>query len=206
VQILRSFVAEHGMGQLRRGTRVGGFHLGHWVTVRRTDYRRGTLPKWLEEELESIPGWTWDPIGTRYHEYLDLLRGFAASHGLDRLTSKTVYRGKPLGIWATCRRVDYRKGKLPQWVEEELESIPGWAWDPVHCRQLRNIDLLRRFIETHGWETFTTRTVVDGINIGGWVNGRRTDYRKGVLPRWLKEQLEGIPGWQWRVRRGPGNS
>ena len=166
VQILRRFVAEHGMERLRRGTRVSGFHLGHWVTVRRTDYRRGTLPEWLQQELEAIPGWTWDPVATRYHEYLDLMKDFAASERLDRLTSKTVYRGRSLGIWATCRRVDYRKGKLPRWVEEELESIPGWAWDPVHRRQQRNIDLLRKFVDTHGWEKFNTRTIIDGVNIG----------------------------------------
>jgi hypothetical protein len=205
VQILKRFVAEHGMERLRRGTRVGGFHLGHWVTVRRTDYRRGALPAWLVNELESIPGWTWDPIATRYREYLDYMREFAVNQGLERLTSKTVYRGKPLGIWATCRRVDYRKGSLPQWVTEELQSIPGWAWDPVHRRQQRNIKLLRTFIETHGWEKFTTRTIVDGINLGGWVNGRRTDFRRGVLPRWLQEQLESIPGWKWRIRRVQGD-
>lgn len=201
VQILRRFVAEHGMERLRRGTRVGGFHLGHWVTVRRTEYRRGELPTWLVKELEAIPGWTWDPIATRYREYLDYMKDFAGRNGLERLTSKTVYQGKPLGIWATCRRVDYRKGNLPQWVAEELESIPGWAWDPVRRRQERNLDLLRSFIETHGWDKFTTRTIVDRVNIGGWVNGRRTDYRKGVLPQWLQEQLEGIPGWRWRIRR-----
>ena len=93
-----------------------------------------------------------------------------------------------------------------EWVEEELESIPGWAWDPVHHRQQRNIDLLRKFVETHGWEKFTTRTIIDGVNVGGWVNGRRTDYRKGILSRWLQEQLESIPGWKWRLRRGQGSS
>jgi len=206
VQILKRFVAEHGMSQLRRCTRVDGFHLGHWVTVRRTEYRRGTLPKWLKQELEGIPGWTWDPVATRYREYLDLIREFASAPGLGHLTSKTVYRGKPLGIWATCRRVDYRKGNLPHWVEEELESIPGWAWDPVHRRQLRNIELLRRYVETHGWKKFTTRTIVEGVNIGGWVNGRRTDYRRGLLPRWLRQQLESIPGWQWHIRRAQENS
>jgi hypothetical protein len=206
VKILKRFVAEHGMERLRRGTRVSGFHLGHWVTVRRTEHRRGTLPKWLENELAAIPGWTWDPVASRYREYLDLLKDFSSSRGLERLTSKTVFRGKQIGIWATCRRVDHRKGNLPQWIEQELESIPGWAWDPVHRRQLRNIRLLRRYVETHGWKGFTTRTIVDGVNIGGWVNGRRTDYRKGVLPEWLQQQLENIPGWRWRVRGAQENS
>jgi hypothetical protein len=128
------------------------------------------------------------------------LKDFADECGLDKLTSKTVYRGEPVGIWATCRRVDHRKRKLPAWVQKELESIPGWAWDPVHQRQCRNLELLREFVERNGWEQFTTRTVVEGINLGGWVNGRRTDYHKGRLHPWLREQLESIPGWKWRVR------
>jgi hypothetical protein len=198
--ILKRFVAEHGFEQLRRGTRVEGFHLGHWVTVRRTEYRRGTLPKWLREQLESIPGWTWDPVEARYRRYLKMLRDFGAEYGLHDLTSKTVYRDEPIGVWATCRRVDRRRNKLPKWVKQELEAIPGWSWDPIQHRQLRNLKSLRQFLKLHGWDKFTTRTVVDGINLGAWVNGRRTDHHKGRLDPWLQQQLEEIPGWKWRVR------
>jgi hypothetical protein len=154
----------------------------------------------LREQLEAIPGWNWDPVEARYRCFLQLLRDFAAEHGLDRLTSKTEYGGEPIGVWATCRRVDYRRNQLAAWVKAELESIPGWAWDPIEQRQQRNLGLLREYVERHGWEKFTTRTIVEGVNLGGWVNGRRTDYHKGRLEPALQEQLESIPGWKWRVR------
>ena len=103
-------------------------------------------------------------------------------------------------MWATCRRVDYRRSQLAPWVQEALEAIPGWAWDPIVQRQQRNLKLLREFVDHHGWEEFTTRTIIDGVNLGGWVNGRRTDCHKGRLDPALQERLEAIPGWKWRVR------
>jgi len=200
IVILKRFVEQHGMESLNRKTRVDGFHLGHWVTMRRNEHKHGMLPDWLRAELEALPGWSWDPVVDRYREYLDLLRQYAEHTSIDRLTTKTEIDGRRLGVWVTCRRVDHRKGTLPQWVRVELEAIPGWTWDPLTERQQRNLRLLKNLVAEKGWEQFTTRTHVDGINLGGWVNSRRMDYRAARLSDWLKQELESIPGWQWSAK------
>ena len=38
-----------------------GFHLGSWVAMHRTKYRRGILSQERITALEAIPGWTWEP-------------------------------------------------------------------------------------------------------------------------------------------------
>jgi hypothetical protein len=197
LDVLRKYVAEHGWERVTRRTLADGFHLGHWVSVRRTDYKRGILSDYLIRELEAIPGWTWDPIETRYRKYLDLLRKFVEQNGIDRFNARTIVDGVRLGAWATCRRVDYREGKLPDWLKQELERIPGWTWSIKNDFHGRALELTKAFVTAHGWQQFRSRTVSEGVAIGAWVTRRRSDYRNGRLPHWLQRELEAIPGWEW---------
>ena len=43
------------------------------------------------------------------------------------------------------------------------------------------------------------------INLGTWVNARRSQRRKGNLPAVQADFLESVPGWKWRVGSGRGN-
>jgi hypothetical protein len=204
LDVLRKYVAKHGWERITRRTLADGFHLGHWVSVRRTDYKRGILSDYLIRELESIPGWTWDPVETRYRKYLDLLRGFVERNGIDCFNARTVVAGVRLGAWATCRRVDYREGRLPGWLKQELERIPGWTWSIKDDFHTRALELTKQFVTEHGWQQFRSRTVRQGVAIGAWVTRRRSDYRNGRLPRWLQQELEAIPGWKWSA--GPARN
>jgi hypothetical protein len=206
LDVLRRFVEEHGWEKITRRTLAGGFHLGHWVSVRRTDYKRGILSDHLVEQLEAIPGWTWDPVETRYRKYLGLLRQYVDEHGMENFNARTVYRNVRLGAWATCRRVDFREGRLAPWLKSELDNIPGWTWSVKDDFHRRALELTRRYVGTHGWSQFRSRTVYEGVAIGAWATRRRADYHNGRLPSWLRREMEKIPGWKWslRTRREPG--
>jgi hypothetical protein len=91
----------------------------------------------------------------------------------------------------------YRQGKLPEWLKEELESIPGWSWDPRQDERRRKLKVLRRYVDRYGWKRFNTQTKAYGVNLGSWVNCVRTEFTKGKLSNWLREELEAIPGWRW---------
>ena len=41
-------------------TKDGAYRLGEWCADQRTLYHLGLLDDWKTEELESVPGWTWD--------------------------------------------------------------------------------------------------------------------------------------------------
>jgi len=206
LEVLRRFVAEHGWDNITRRTLADGFHLGHWISVRRTDYKRGLLPDRMVQELESIPGWTWDPVADRYRQYIRLLREFVAEKGLEAFNARTVYKGVRLGAWATCRRVDFREGRLPDWLKAEFKTIPGWAWSAKDDFHRQALDLTKKFVAEHGWSRFRSRTTVNGIAIGAWITRRRADYRANRLPQWLTQELESIPGFEWNAKRGKNGS
>jgi hypothetical protein len=199
LDVLRRFVQEHGWEKVTRRTLVDGFHLGHWVSVRRTDYKRGNLSDDLVHQLEAIPGWTWDPVKTRYRKYVRLLRQYVDEHGIEDFSARTVYRNVRLGAWATCRRGEYRDGRLAPWLKYELEKIPGWTWSSKEDFHRRAVELTARYVDAFGWSDFRSRTVYEGVSIGAWVTRRRADYRHGHLPDWLRTELERIPGWQWSL-------
>jgi hypothetical protein len=59
---------------------------------------------------------------------------------------------------------------------------------------------LHRYVVMHGTSSPRQRDVIDGFPIGRWVNTRRTDYRRGVLPAERIAQLEAeFPDWQWKT-------
>ena len=203
LELLKSHVAEQGWEHVRCTTRIEGFHLGPWVNLRRFEYRRGKLPAWLVQELEAIPGWSWSPREDDQRRMVKLLHGYVSRHGWDQLTYSTVVDGVRLGPWVRGRREAYAAGKLPVWLQTELEEIPGWSdlvmqdtWGKSRKEQAA-IQTLRRFVTDFGWVEVGTVTRVNGVLIGRFVGKWRTAHRRGQLDRRIAEQLEAIPGWSW---------
>ncbi|MDX5929436.1 helicase associated domain-containing protein [Acidiphilium acidophilum] len=63
IEALRAFVEREGHTSIRhKHVEPDGFKLGHWACARRTEYRQGNLSDKRIEELESIPGWTWNAL------------------------------------------------------------------------------------------------------------------------------------------------
>jgi len=201
LELLKSYIAAHGWKEVRSSTRANGFHLGHWITMRRSQYRRGELPDWLRQELEAIPGWTWTPREDEQRRKLALCRRYVERHGWERLTRKTVVDGVNVGLWIRVKRRAYAAGKLPVWLREELETIPGWsswATGVLSREEQVAIEALRRYVNERGWSTFDSATRVNGVQIGRYVRRWRAARRRGQLDPRLAEQLEAIPGWSWK--------
>lgn len=202
VDNLREFVRDHGWHALTWTTKVDGVCLAQWCATRRQEYRRGTLPAWLEKALEAIPDWSWQPVEEHHEDRLRLLREHVGRYGWDDFGLQTIDRhGNRLGRWASHVRVLHRSGRLPTWLKKELETIDGWTWEPRLDRQARNIQLLRRFISRHGWGELHASTVFDGVHLGRWVMNCRNRYRQGTISDELRRALEHVRGWTWRGER-----
>jgi hypothetical protein len=130
--------------------------LGDWVNNQRTAYRAwqarlsGETEKYqdvtniMTEEraakLESVPGWSWDPIEDNWEaKYQELLQYVAEHSKIPPVSHPT------LGQWIDHQRMAYRawQGRLNGETEKyqditnimtaeraaKLESVPGWKWN-----------------------------------------------------------------------------
>lgn len=194
---LRRFALKHGWDAVTQETELDGVNIVRWCINRRAAYRRGKLAPWLVKALEAIPGWCWEPTSDRRLQMLAAVRAYIECHGRADFGQQTWgVGGLPIGRWAHYMREEYRNGKLPKWLQRELESLPGWAWEPAKEKQLRMIPVLRKFVANHGWDALCANTVVEGEKLGDWCHHRRRPYQEGTLPAWMKEDLEAIPGWK----------
>ena len=206
---LRGFVAKHGFVGIKHAV-VGGQNLGDWVYDRRRAYRGGRLPRWLAEELERVPGWSWHPgttptasIEAHHRSRLDLLERYTAAHGWQDCGFKWTVRGVKLGHWIHRCRWMHRQGTIEPWLAASLEGIAGWSWTSLRKgtdytgHQHERVEMLRAFLSEHGWESLRGDTVVDGVRLGAWALRRRKEHRAGKLEPGLAEALEAIPGWSW---------
>ncbi|KAJ3371228.1 hypothetical protein GGF31_003405 [Allomyces arbusculus] len=196
-QLLREFMTVHGRAPSQIAKTKDEKVLGKWVSKHRSDYPIGKLSQDRVTQLESIPGWTWDPVQESYDKNLAAVRDFMTVHGRAPSTHSKTKDEKVLGKWASTRRGDYSKGKLAQERVAQLESIPGWSWDLLQDSFNQNLAAVCEFMTQHGRAPSTTAKTKNEKALGVWTLVRRRDYSKGKLAQERVAQLESIPGWSW---------
>jgi len=200
---LRAFVAREGHARVpQTHTTASGFHLGSWVSARRSEHGAGALSAERVTALEAIPGWTWDPIDENFRRGIEELRGFVAREGHARVPRTHVTSsGFRLAEWVANRRAQQGNGVLSPERVAALEGIDGWTWDPFDEDFKRGLDELRAFAATEGHARVPDKyRSASGFRLGGWVAGRRSARNKGALPPERVAMLEAIPGWIWDAR------
>lgn len=196
LSLLRDFVAKHGWDAVTPGLVVPpGANLGNWVQHRRSFHKQGRLAAWLRDELESIPGWMWQPRREKQEHKLALLREYLDRYGWGPLTIKTVYNGVELGRWVADRRHDYRLGQIDPWVAEQLETLPGWTWNVNETRIRERLEQLDEYL--------TALPAAELLALGRWVRRQRYAYRQGQLSADQIAECEAIPGWTWDSNDAP---
>lgn len=92
-----------------------------WVLSQRQQYQQGTLSTERIGMLETVDGWTWDPLGEdwdrRYNEY----RKWCETSGPGCLPLAVTSIGK----WASRQRGLHRAGKLSVGRAQRLDAIDG---------------------------------------------------------------------------------
>jgi superfamily II DNA or RNA helicase len=87
------------------------------------------------------------------------------------LNSQTAKR-----IFAAVELQSVRVG-VGAWMYTYI-ALSKWAQSNGHCRPLRG-------------------TVINDVDLGGWVLGQRSEYNAGKLPMQRIRDLEKLPGWSW---------
>ena len=176
-----------------------GYPLGARITKQRTAYKLDKLSAERIEMLESLDGWTWEPLDDQWQEFVSRLQAHYETHGATRMLS--TYKtpdGYLLGKRVLNQRVFYKNGKLSAERIEFLESFDDWTWERIHDQWQEFFDRLRRHFETTG----TTRVsenykTPDGYLLGNWRSRQRGLYKKGELSAERIELLESLGDWSW---------
>jgi len=205
---VRSFAWEEGFSALQRFTeREGharppsghveaGFKLAQWVTSRRGE--RDKLTDERVQQLESLPGWTWDARKFAWEEGYSALRRFTAREGHARPPRDHKEDGFSLGQWVGDRR-NLRSSLVPERIQQ-LEALPGWVWDANEFAWEEGFSALQRFTEREGHARPALSYKDHGYNLGQWVRRMRAT-QAGVFGYSLDperfRQLESLPGWAW---------
>ena len=126
------YIESHGsLEAVIRETQVGAFRLGHWIQRCREDYRAATMPAARSAALEALSGWSWrQPSLESWSAGLEALQRYISREGHAAPPQGEVLDEFALGWWVTRRRRDYRAGTLSPERAAELESMPGWQWEP----------------------------------------------------------------------------
>ena len=159
--------------------------IGTWVGGQRSSYRKNKLPAEKIDSLESIEGWSWDPIEDEWQNNLKKLKEFVLINN-NFPPIKTT-----LGNWTGTQRYSYKNNKLPTEKIASLESIEGWSWDPYEDEWQDNLKKLKEFVLINN--NFPTQRTT----LGGWIGTQRQQMKTNKLSAEKIESLESIQGWSW---------
>lgn len=82
-----------------------------------------------------------------------------------------------------------------------LEALPGWIWHKGDAAWEEGWQWLQVFVERDGHASVKFRHIEGMYPLGRWVVHQRQQFSKGRLSRERIARLEGVPGWQWWLRR-----
>jgi hypothetical protein len=127
---LQKFAQKNSHSLVRADHVIAGVNLGRWVAAQREAYSKGKLAAVRQQQLEALPGWSWNTISDRWEEWYAKLLQYVEEHGDARVQVSYTISGHRLGSWASAQRGNYAKGCLSSERVRRLEALPAWSWNP----------------------------------------------------------------------------
>ena len=203
---LQAYQREHNgscnvPGQYHRDLR-----LAKWVSWQRYCYKKGSLAKERCDQLKAI-GFEWladgeESLQDSWTNMFERLQAHQKEHkgscNLPGLYSKYPKLGK----WVDNQRYRYKTGRLNQERIDQLEAI-GFEWTCNRVQSLRDqwtsmLKRLQDYQNDHDGSCNVPHEHSRDPQLAKWVKTQRYMYRKGVLAKERRDQLEAI-GFQWTV-------
>lgn len=219
-ETLKSFRAEHGRLPFY-SEKYGDDNIGNWVKVQRKiynkpgKYRLHKLAPYCIQELEKVPGWTWEHVpvfDVQWQSRLEIAKKFYAQHGRWPIATEKYEDGNisdRIGLWVQDQREFYNKPgkyrveKLSPYRIQELEKLENWTWKSDVKGFDEHVVQLKRYIAKYK-KLPGRKDKLQGskVNIGAWCSGQRYDKNKGTLSEYRIQELEKVPGWKWKLPTG----
>ncbi len=175
---------------------------GKWVSHQRTAYNLGVLSEERINELERIPGWSWNARIARWGAIYEQLVSFVRENKRLPLQYSKNEHEKVLATWVSNRRRDHRQGKLSQERVYKLKQVPGWCWNALTIAWDSLYDRTLEFVKKNGRLPLRRHKEESGNDseeriLGTWAHTQRGMYRHRKLSQKRIKNLEQIPGWTW---------
>lgn len=194
---LGAYIKKYGSARVPQSYATeDGFRLGQWAQNRRRQYARGALEADRTQQLESLPGWTWDPHADQWEEFFSQLLKNVEKTGTARV-AKPKRGATALALWAQRQRSSRAKGELDPERERRLQALPGWTWHVSADQWEEGFAHLQKYVEQKGDARIPQSSSVDGYALGRWVTKQRVKRRQGALESDRVKRLERLPGWSW---------
>jgi superfamily II DNA or RNA helicase len=201
---LTKYTSEFGTANPPQSFRDEYSNLGIWVNSQRVKYRNGRLSAELAIRLESLRGWTWNPLDGIWESSYEKLLAFTDEF---KHASVPVSTDDPelkeLSGWISRQRQSHRQKTLDEQKIKLLESLPGWSWKPHDESWEMYFQLLNDYQFEFGHVLVPksrSRELFRGHDLATWVNSQRTRYKKGGLEPDRVLKLETVDGWSWDPR------
>ena len=171
-------------------TTKDGLKLGAWVTQQRKQKPRLSVE--CRTLLDSLNGWSWDPLTDQWNEGFKYLQEFVKKTGSAKVGRHfTTKEGFKLGLWVSNQRKP-----LPAKRINLLESCKGWTWDALTDQWTNGFENLQEFVKKTGSaRPMASLKTKDSYKLGSWVSEQRK--HKGRLSIERIKLLESLKDWSW---------
>ena len=170
-----------------------GFQLYSWAVNQRSF--KDSLPLRNKQQLESLNGWSWDPIGDRWEEVFGYLVDYSKTHGDCNLPIRyKTKEGFKLGSWAYLQRTN--RDRLSERKVSLLSGLKCWHWDSELDSKWDQSyqDLKEYFIKNGDFRIPKNYSLPSGANLRNWY---QTQKRNKELSQERVERLNKIdPEWR----------
>jgi superfamily II DNA or RNA helicase len=195
---LKHFVDKEGHCRIPKSFKSDdGYSLYRWVSDQRESRDRMQLDR--RQQLEALPGWSWNTLSDRWEEGFSRLKQFSDQEGHCLVPDRySAVDGYPLGRWVSVQRM--AKDKMAMDRRQQLEALPGWSWNTLSDRWEEGFSRLKKFADQQGHCRVPQRyKTEDGYRLGQWVSVQR-----GIgddMDSDRRRRLMALPGWVWKVEK-----
>jgi hypothetical protein len=199
---LKKFADKEGHTKIPKEYKVRGrFNLSLWTEDNQKSYHKNKLTTEQVSKLESIEGWSWNPVPKFWHEGYSYLKEFIKQEGHAKIpaTFKTN-DGFCLGRWVKKQIKSFQQNKINDEVKEKLNAIDGWSWNPMPEFWHEGYSYLKEFVQQEGHAKIpATYKTNDGYALGKWVKKQIKSFQQNKINDEVKEKLNAIEGWSWNT-------
>jgi superfamily II DNA or RNA helicase len=199
---LQSYTKNNGNARVpQRYFTHDGFSLGRWASGQRQNKSKNGLSQARIEQLEAIPGWSWDTLDEQWEEVFEHLDLYVQNHGDPKVPRNYITsEGIKLVAWVHTQRYNKAKNLLSQDRIKRLEALPGWSWDPLTEQWEKGFKQLQSYVKHHGHSRVPNNyTAHDGFKLGAWTGNQRRNKSQKILNQDRITQLEALPKWSWDI-------